>query len=113
MLKSSILREHRCELPTGERLALWGFKPGTLFKSVRIKKMSFTWSVKQSGHPTAVADVLFTTLCTGGDGCHLQTHTQTLIIIAVIIIFIISFISLSQIHIKTKLASRTINQVSF
>lgn len=65
----------RCQLPTEKHIGPWGFKPGTLLESAGSKEMSITWSVEQSGHPAAVADVLFTALCTGGDGCHLE-NTQ-------------------------------------
>ncbi len=42
---------------------------------------AFTWSVEQSGHATAVGDLLLTVFCTGGDGCHLETQAQTCIFI--------------------------------
>lgn len=61
----------------------------------------FTWSVEQSGHPAAVADVLFTALCAGGDGCHLQTHTYY---------HYITFLSSDTALLKTKLPSRKMNQ---
>lgn len=66
--------------------------PGPLaprLESVGNKAMFLTWSVEQSGHLAAVADVLFTALCTGGDGCHLETHRLLLLL------FFLPFVLLS------------------
>lgn len=47
-------------------LSQWGIK---------MPSSALTWSVEQSGHATAVGDLLLTVFCTSGDGCHLK-HKQ-------------------------------------
>lgn len=49
---------------------------GVMYVGNKREATPFTWGVEQSGHATAVGDLLLAVLCTGGDGCDLETQAN-------------------------------------